>query len=82
MNFFIFLDKLYNPRERITKTKGFVEYPQYTRPKDFRGLDVPEVLLSGHHGQIKAWRDKQAKERTRLRRPELLAEPSIDEQEQ
>ena len=60
---------------------GLLEYPQYTRPKNFRGLEVPQVLLSGHHERIRAWRNQQAKERTRLRRPDLLAENSIDEQE-
>jgi tRNA (guanine37-N1)-methyltransferase len=51
---------------------GLLEYPQYTRPPDFRGLRVPDVLLSGHHGQVAAWRRQQALERTRERRPDLL----------
>jgi tRNA (guanine37-N1)-methyltransferase len=49
-----------------------LEYPQYTRPREFRGLSVPEVLLSGDHGRIAAWRREQALERTRRRRPDLL----------
>lgn len=49
-----------------------LEYPQYTRPEDFRGMKVPEVLLSGDHGKIKEWRKKQAIERTKKYRPELL----------
>lgn len=51
---------------------GLLEYPQYTRPAEFRGWRVPDVLTSGDHGRIKAWRDEQALERTRERRPDLL----------
>jgi len=51
---------------------GLLEYPQYTRPADFRGLKVPEVLLSGNHAQIAQWRAEQAKVRTKERRPDLL----------
>jgi len=50
---------------------GLLEYPQYTRPREFRGMGVPEVLLSGHHAEIDAWRRQQAIERTRQRRPDL-----------
>jgi tRNA (guanine37-N1)-methyltransferase len=49
-----------------------LEYPQYTRPRDYRGYIVPDVLLSGHHAEIEAWRRAQADERTRRRRPDLL----------
>ncbi len=51
---------------------GLLEYPSYTRPASWRGLDVPEVLLSGHHGRIAEWRRAQQLERTRERRPDLL----------
>jgi tRNA (guanine37-N1)-methyltransferase len=51
---------------------GLLEAPQYTRPPEFRGLRVPDVLLSGHHAQVAAWRRRQALERTRERRPDLL----------
>ena len=51
---------------------GLLEYPQYTRPPEFLGRKVPEVLLSGHHGEIKAWRQEQALEATRRKRPDLL----------
>ncbi|WP_375422815.1 tRNA (guanosine(37)-N1)-methyltransferase TrmD [uncultured Friedmanniella sp.] len=51
---------------------GLLEYPVYTKPPSWRGLDVPEVLFSGHHGQIAAWRREQAVARTRERRPDLL----------
>jgi tRNA (guanine37-N1)-methyltransferase len=50
---------------------GQLEYPQYTRPADFRGMKVPEVLTSGDHARIKAWREEQAEKRTRERRPDL-----------
>ena len=53
-------------------TDGLLEYPVYTKPASWRGRDVPEVLLSGHHAAIAAWRREQAVERTRQRRPELL----------
>ena len=49
-----------------------LEYPQYTRPEEYRGLRVPEVLLSGHHENIEKWRRSQSLERTRKRRPDLL----------
>ncbi|MFV0406210.1 MAG: tRNA (guanosine(37)-N1)-methyltransferase TrmD [Propioniciclava sp.] len=51
---------------------GWLEYPTYTKPASWRGLTVPEVLLSGHHGQIAAWRREQSRLRTRERRPDLL----------
>jgi len=51
---------------------GVLEYPQYTRPREFRGMEVPEVLLSGDHGRIAAWRRAKAIERTAKRRPDLL----------
>jgi tRNA (guanine37-N1)-methyltransferase len=51
---------------------GKLEYPQYTRPREFRGLSVPEVLLSGNHADIEAWRRSQSEMRTRQRRPDLL----------
>ena len=50
---------------------GLLEYPQYTRPEDFRGMKVPEVLLSGDHGKIAEWRKEQSIERTKKRRPDL-----------
>ncbi len=49
-----------------------LEYPQYTRPEEFRGMRVPEILLSGDHGKIRAWREEQARLRTARRRPDLL----------
>ena len=52
--------------------EGLLEAPQYTRPAEFRGWKVPEILLSGNHGEIAAWRKEQAKKRTRENRPDLL----------
>lgn len=51
---------------------GLLEYPQFTRPEEFRGVAVPAVLLSGNHAEIARWRAEQALERTRTRRPDLL----------
>jgi tRNA (guanine37-N1)-methyltransferase len=51
---------------------GLLEYPQYTRPAEFRDVRVPDVLLSGHHGEVDRWRREQALERTRRVRPDLL----------
>ncbi len=64
-----------NPRslDEESFADGMLEYPQYTRPEDFRGLRVPEILLSGDHEKIRAWREQQARERTATRRPDLLA---------
>jgi tRNA (guanine37-N1)-methyltransferase len=55
-----------------TFSTGLLDYPQYTRPAEFRGYSVPPVLLSGHHGEIERWRREQAVERTRRHRPDLL----------
>jgi tRNA (guanine37-N1)-methyltransferase len=51
---------------------GLLEYPHYTRPPEFRGSKVPEVLLSGDHGKIDKWRRQQALERTLRKRPDML----------
>ncbi|HEX2869772.1 MAG TPA: tRNA (guanosine(37)-N1)-methyltransferase TrmD [Polyangiaceae bacterium] len=53
--------------------QGLLEYPHYTRPVSFRGLDVPEVLRSGDHAKIKRYREEQAEQRSAARRPELVA---------
>ena len=63
--------------ERSTVDESFsdpkrLEAPAYTRPIEFRGLSVPEVLISGHHGKIQDWKDLNALERTRRNRPDLL----------
>ncbi len=51
---------------------GLLEYPQYTRPREFIGMEVPEVLLSGNHEEIRKWRRKESLKRTILRRPDLM----------
>jgi len=51
---------------------GLLEYPQYTRPAEFRGMKVPEVLMNGNHAEIEKWRVEQAKVRTKEQRPDLL----------
>ena len=53
-------------------TNGLLEYPQYTRPQVFEGLSVPEVLVSGDHGKVDAWRREQAEKLTKELRPDLL----------
>jgi tRNA (guanine37-N1)-methyltransferase len=61
---------------------GLLEYPQYTRPADFRGSKVPDILLSGHHGEIARWRRQQRVIRTAQRRPDLLAKVCLTDEEQ
>jgi tRNA (guanine37-N1)-methyltransferase len=57
---------------------GLLEYPQYTRPPTFRGMDVPAILTSGNHGAVDRWRQDQAIERTRRRRPDMLNDEPDD----
>lgn len=61
---------------------GLLDYPEYTRPAEFRGLGVPEVLLSGHHGNVAAWRRREALRRTLLRRPDLLATAELSAEDE
>ncbi len=60
---------------------GLLEYPQYTRPEEFQGLRVPEVLLSGNHAEIARWRRRQSLLRTRARRPDLLDRATLSAEE-
>jgi tRNA (guanine37-N1)-methyltransferase len=53
--------------------EGLLEYPQYTRPQSWEGQDIPEVLLSGHHGRVSAWRRAEAERLTKAGRPDLWA---------
>ncbi|WP_376796509.1 tRNA (guanosine(37)-N1)-methyltransferase TrmD [Thermogemmatispora sp.] len=62
-------------------SNSLLEYPQYTRPPEFRGWRVPEVLLSGNHAQIARWRRKEALRRTRRRRPDLFARLDLSSKE-
>ena len=63
-------------------TRGLLDYPHYTRPAEFEGRTVPEVLLSGHHREIRQWRKRMALERTLERRPELVEGAALDVDEQ
>lgn len=60
---------------------NLLEYPQYTRPEEYRGLRVPDILLSGHHKNIDTWRREQSIKRTLERRPDLLADASLSKKE-
>lgn len=62
-------------------TRGLLDYPHYTRPSEFEGRQVPEVLLSGHHAEIRRWRREAALQRTKARRPDLLATAELDADE-
>jgi tRNA (guanine37-N1)-methyltransferase len=62
-------------------SRGLLDYPHYTRPAEVAGCRVPDVLLSGHHAEVRRWRRKAALARTLERRPELLAGASLDEEE-
>ncbi|MFP5527809.1 tRNA (guanosine(37)-N1)-methyltransferase TrmD [Peptococcus simiae] len=62
--------------------QGLLEYPQYTKPRDYRGMEVPEVLLSGHHANIRRWQKKEALRRTWQRRPDLLADYPFSPEEE
>ena len=65
-----------NPESLIEESheEGLVEYPSYTKPRTWRGIEVPEVLLSGHHEQIRQWRHEQSVARTQRMRPDLLSD--------
>jgi tRNA (guanine37-N1)-methyltransferase len=62
-------------------SRGLLDYPHYTRPAEFAGLKVPDVLLSGHHAEVRRWRKKAALARTLERRPELLEQAALDDEE-
>lgn len=62
-------------------TSGLLKYPQYTRPESFNGMDVPDILLSGHHGNIERWRLKASLGKTWSRRPDLLAKKCLTSEE-
>jgi tRNA (guanine37-N1)-methyltransferase len=67
--------------EEESHARGLLEYPQYTRPAEFRGWRVPEVLLSGHHAEVARWRRQQSLLRTARRRPDLLACAELSDEE-
>jgi tRNA (guanine37-N1)-methyltransferase len=62
-------------------TRGLLDYPHYTRPAEYRGWRVPDVLISGHHGEIRNWRRREALRRTADRRPDLLVTAELDDEE-
>ena len=62
-------------------SRGVLDHPHYTRPVEFGGLRVPDVLLSGHHADVRRWRKRQALERTLARRPELVATADLDDED-
>ena len=68
--------------ESFSGERGLLEYAQYTRPASYRGMDVPEVLLSGDHARVERWRRRSSLERTARWRPELLDAVTLDEEEQ
>jgi tRNA (guanine37-N1)-methyltransferase len=67
--------------EEDSFVRGVLDHPHYTRPAEFRGLRVPEVLLSGHHGAIRRWRRREALRRTLERRPDLLVSAALDDED-
>jgi tRNA (guanine37-N1)-methyltransferase len=62
--------------------RGLLEYPQYTRPAEFRGWSVPPILVSGHHAQVETWRRREALRRTLERRSDLLEEAQLSKDEE
>lgn len=72
-------DEQSNQRDSFSSTSRLLEYRQYTRPREFRGHEVPDVLLSGDHPRIAAWREQDSLERTRQRRPDLIKRPPTSE---
>ena len=67
--------------EQESFARGLLDYPHFTRPAEFAGARVPEVLLSGHHAEVRRWRKRAALTRTLERRPDLIAGASLDEEE-
>ena len=67
--------------EEDSFSRGLLDYPHYTRPAEFEGRQVPDVLLSGHHAEVRRWRKREALRRTLERRPELLQDARLDDEE-
>ena len=79
-----FLPGVVGDRDSVEKDSffnGLLDYPHYTRPRSYRGLDVPEVLLSGNHAHIERWRRKESIRNTFLKRPDLLQKVSLTERD-
>jgi len=62
--------------------QGLLSYPQYTRPREYKGMEVPDILLSGHHQKINKWRQKQSLKRTLIRRPDLIDKKDLNKKQQ
>ena len=71
-----------NAAENDSHASGLLEYPHYTRPEEFRGWKVPEILRSGHHANVQRWRRDQALKRTLERRPDLLTDLDLSLEDQ
>ena len=67
--------------EEESFSDGLLEYPQYTRPRELNGMEVPDVLLSGDHAKIKAWRRIESLRATKQHRPDLLASAELTDKE-
>ena len=67
--------------EEESFSDGLLEYPQYTRPRSLKGMDVPEILLNGDHAKIKAWRRRESLKATLKHRPDLLETAPLDEKD-
>jgi tRNA (guanine37-N1)-methyltransferase len=76
-------DVLGNPMSHVDDSfsTGLLEYPHYTKPANFRGMNVPDILLSGHHAKIDQWRREQSLLRTWNRRPDLLETANLTEED-
>ncbi len=68
--------------ELASHSMGLLEHPQYTRPREYEGMEVPEVLFSGNHAKIATWQKKESLRRTYQRRPDLLESYSLDKEEE
>ena len=86
----VIVDAIYRLRDGIISadsleeesfSDGLLEYPHYTRPEEFRGMRVPEILLSGHHEKIRLWRLEQRLKKTMRNRPDLLENRTLDDEE-
>ena len=74
-------DERSSQEDSFSRANRLLEFPQYTRPREYRGHEVPEILLSGDHGKIEKWRTEQSVERTRQRRKDLLQQDNEDGQD-
>jgi tRNA (guanine37-N1)-methyltransferase len=71
-------DEESNKQDSFSGNPPLLEFPQYTRPREYRGLKVPDVLMTGNHPEIARWRDEQRKQRTRERRADLLGDEELE----